>query len=181
MVHAARTLNFNPRPREKGDLAVGIGVFVFVIFQSTPSWKGRRFAVGITGFICKISIHALVKRATGNKNDISKPRLISIHALVKRATCFCHNNLLCSMWFQSTPSWKGRQYVKDNGAESLYISIHALVKRATVKPPVTKTISSDFNPRPREKGDQFNIFFHIFCHRFQSTPSWKGRLGDFHC
>ena len=33
------------------------------------------------------------------------------------------------------------------------ISIHALVKRATVKPPVIKTISSDFNPRPREEGD----------------------------
>ena len=72
--------NFNPRPREEGDV---IGRFVLIVSE--------------------ISIHALVKRATKAFLDGYKAMLISIHALVKRATsvtlAFARSNS-----FQSTPS-----------------------------------------------------------------------------
>ena len=55
-----------------------------------------------------ISIHALVKRATGDPLVTAFYEIISIHALVKRATELIAGKLL-----------RGR------------ISIHALVKRAT--------------------------------------------------
>ena len=56
-------LDFNPRPREEGDIR-------FVVF---PLERG-------------ISIHALVKRATMTWDYIKRHDGISIHALVKRAT-----------------------------------------------------------------------------------------------
>ena len=34
-------LNFNPRPREEGDLVVYHTVLLVFLFQSTPSWRGR--------------------------------------------------------------------------------------------------------------------------------------------
>ena len=56
---------------------------------------------------------------------------ISIHALVKRATMFSTSAIVWSS-----------------------ISIHALVKRATTGKHKNPKISSHFNPRPREEGDQ---------------------------
>ena len=75
-----RHLYFNPRPREEGDSAKLVQI------------AQRR-----------ISIHALVKRATitgtfGNYNAV-----ISIHALVKRAT-LPTDSIFNSRLFQSTPS-----------------------------------------------------------------------------
>ena len=99
--------NFNPRPREEGDK--------------------RTSAAYI---LCRISIHALVKRATDCIYNPYDYVGISIHALVKRAT--------------SRPStqrtWKA-------------ISIHALVKRATQQAQSLQNILKYFNPRPREEGD----------------------------
>ena len=104
------------------------------IFQSTPSWRGRRFAIGSFLDNGNISIHALVKRATiaslrllslpqyfnprpREEGDEKKPlkdvtQAISIHALVKRATQ--SNRILKTLQplFQSTPSWRGRQYTQ---------------------------------------------------------------------
>ena len=76
---------FNPRPREEGD---------DVSFNAS--------------YIERISIHALVKRATARHTNVIIYHIISIHALVKRATVFTKV-----------------RYNIDN------ISIHALVKRAT--------------------------------------------------
>ena len=78
----------------------------------------------------RISIHALVKRATEayRKGEINDA--ISIHALVKRATARCFH--FCG--FRN-------------------ISIHALVKRATKDIIGQKVCPSYFNPRPREEGD----------------------------
>ena len=58
------SLYFNPRPREEGDLIV----------------------LSIVLDVFKISIHALVKRATGDRSYSCAKLVISIHALVKRAT-----------------------------------------------------------------------------------------------
>ena len=58
--------NFNPRPREEGDVI-------------PASWRG---------YTRQISIHALVKRATSVCGKQLAFSDISIHALVKRATVF---------------------------------------------------------------------------------------------
>ena len=57
-------LNFNPRPREEGDVSLML------------------LYLNLSG----ISIHALVKRATLSCDNIKFNKNISIHALVKRAT-----------------------------------------------------------------------------------------------
>ena len=78
-----------------------------------------------------ISIHALVKRATGFDSIVKKLIKISIHALVKRATAFLRIIL-----------------------RIFHISIHALVKRATYKIKFIAKRENNFNPRPREEGDR---------------------------
>ena len=79
-------MNFNPRPREEGDCN----------------------AIVNTKLTFKISIHALVKRATSCVAFYTGINAISIHALVKRATVDLYNIYI-----------------------NAHISIHALVKRAT--------------------------------------------------
>ena len=95
-----------------------------------------------------ISIHALVKRATEEKNYIEEMDEISIHALVKRAT-----NIII--------------FVHNLG----FISIHALVKRATNYKQGKKGLPFYFNPRPREEGDSTVFLYCISVISFQSTPS----------
>ena len=78
--------DFNPRPREEGDVlfkpdkcdvAISIHALVKRATKTTKTaHKGRR-----------ISIHALVKRATTIAQYKPCENGISIHALVKRATC----------------------------------------------------------------------------------------------
>ena len=75
-------LNFNPRPREEGDVAAAT------------------MAVGAFA----ISIHALVKRATNKASDNVSNKRISIHALVKRATFVNKLRCIVKITFQSTPS-----------------------------------------------------------------------------
>ena len=77
-----------------------------------------------------ISIHALMKRATKQYPKPPKGDFISIHALMKRATQVSQATGVCGKYFNPRPHEEG-----------------------DVKPPVTKTISSDFNPRPHEEGD----------------------------
>ena len=79
-------MNFNPRPREEGD-------------AKRDALKEEQE---------KISIHALVKRATTLRSFVKSLSRISIHALVKRATD-----------------------TSKAVTQSTEISIHALVKRAT--------------------------------------------------
>ena len=59
---------------------------------------------GITSYDAQISIHALVKRATGNAPAVQATPLISIHALVKRATIVKAIHVVQANIFQSTPS-----------------------------------------------------------------------------
>ena len=82
---AKGSVYFNPRPREEGD--------------------SYRKDAALTN---RISIHALVKRATRFISERKVIRFISIHALVKRAT----RGIFIFPF-------------------SHFISIHALVKRAT--------------------------------------------------
>ena len=101
--------NFNPRPREEGDIYIVVCLSVNKYFNPRPREEGDKYVLNWSAVI-SISIHALVKRATIADNDKDKTAIISIHALVKRATDNFINNVI-----------------------RLYISIHALVKRATRK------------------------------------------------
>ena len=101
-------INFNPRPREEGDVS-------------------RSIPMNSLG----ISIHALVKRATKTDKSRDTPYNISIHALVKRATK--RGDYFVGYWSYFNPrpreegDWRGEVWF---GLAGL-ISIHALVKRAT--------------------------------------------------
>ena len=56
---------------------------------------------------------------------------ISIHALVKRATCACVIIKVNSIYFNPRPREEGDMYTGYIGTTPNGISIHALVKRAT--------------------------------------------------
>ena len=123
-----------------------------------------------------ISIHALVKRATASW-------LVRVCSLLyfnprPREEGDIGVDFSGSLWirFQSTPSWRGRPWSKEAGkwdhlfqstpswrgrlpqslstSPHIFISIHALVKRATWKNQEGVADESNFNPRPREEGDQ---------------------------
>ena len=99
----AKAVNFNPRPREEGDAGNVLGIHDFKRISIHALVKrATRLSVRPLQF-SQISIHALVKRATGLGLALSKNNLISIHALVKRAT---RNTapLADIALFQSTPS-----------------------------------------------------------------------------
>ena len=77
-----------------------------------------------------ISIHALVKRATGYACGVGEWRVISIHALVKRATTKFIIKLYTILNFNPRP--------REEGDKPL---------------PLKPQKRNNFNPRPREEGD----------------------------
>ena len=104
----------------------------------------------------KISIHALVKRATLFNASSSSMSLISIHALVKRATLkYCTEKVRAE------------------------ISIHALVKRATKDEFISSDYKMNFNPRPREEGDSVKHHLPIPCNYFNPRPREEGDVINF--
>ncbi len=80
----------------------------------------------------RISIHALVKRATVTPEPTLASGQISIHALVKRATRHSVKGFHFGLYFNPRPREEG-----DAEAD----------KR--------RNITYHFNPRPREEGDAF--------------------------
>ena len=101
--------------------------------------------------MANISIHALVKRATGTDTLAKTGNVISIHALVKRATRFI-------------------VYI----IPPFCISIHALVKRATSVKHHLPIPCNYFNPRPREEGDAATKSFGNFHSYFNPRPREEG-------
>ena len=124
-------VNFNPRPREEGDIRTRSDHFREVTFQSTPSWSGRRHSAFDVSTGKVISIHALVKRATLNKQIDYLLQLISIHALVKRAT-FNHSVFIAVYEISIHTLVKRATSMFFRFGFVFAISIHALVKRATL-------------------------------------------------
>ena len=109
MLYAYQVIHFNPRPREEGD-----NVIVILLTDS------------------KISIHALVKRATAERFESGEYTKISIHALVKRATkAIIHRFATAGISIHALV--KRATAVRVVCFQLASISIHALVKRATVQ------------------------------------------------
>ena len=166
---------FNPRPREEGDHKISRRASSKMDFNPRPREEGDGVTPDQSVYCTPISIHALVKRATVSNKSIKDFITISIHALVKRATSFCIPVLFHVGYFNPRPREEGdsshfRQLVKylisihalvKRATQSctcpLYkgrISIHALVKRATSYLIGLSRGQADFNPRPREEGDE---------------------------
>ena len=77
---------FNPRPREEGDVCLQIITSTTTYFNPRPREEGDIYRFATADEAAVISIHALVKRATGRRFGCCFRSHISIHALVKRAT-----------------------------------------------------------------------------------------------
>ena len=146
-------INFNPRPREEGDKHQIHIEYVFELISIHALVKrATRFIVYIITYM-RISIHALVKRATLSARVSSDTPPISIHALVKRATFQPPFTLIITQ-----------------------ISIHALVKRATSFCSLGISINRNFNPRPREEGDDDIIGRFLAMYDFNPRPREEGDL-----
>ena len=166
-------IHFNPRPRKEGDLTIPGSSFAISDFNPRPRKEGdeefekRQQAL-------RISIHALVKRATKCYDLCCGFDIISIHALVKRATGWGAAVKRQPPNFNPRPRKEGdKKLVGDldytiisihalvkraTGFEMSFllpylISIHALVKRATPCLCENCVIVLYFNPRPRKEGD----------------------------
>ncbi len=146
---------FNPRPREEGDF--------FSIIFCVSSYS--------------ISIHALVKRATGWDGADKVNPSISIHALVKRATIGGIEQLLYTVISIHALVKRATTSQVCHFRQPL-ISIHALVKRATLSVKASSQISNYFNPRPREEGDKGVEQLHLQTFYFNPRPREEGdRVG----
>ena len=166
---------FQSTPSWRGRLFQNITVLRVVLFQSTPSWRGRP-----QGVIFRFPKSEFQSTPSWRGRPVTKTissgiSLISIHALVKRAT-HCFEMLpLVSFLFQSTPSWRGRPpqptdirlpaNFNPRPREEGDIVINSYLVAGMY-----------FNPRPREEGDILRILQLQLPLRFQSTPSWRGRL-----
>ena len=97
-----KTRYFNPRPREEGDNRRTLQKSFKIYFNPRPREEGDSTCTALAS-ASRISIHALVKRATIKVLKGCNTIFISIHALVKRATAQ-HRGLPFRAVFQSTPS-----------------------------------------------------------------------------
>ena len=107
-----KTWNFNPRPREGGDIKIvepeapGIisihapargatvhfgHVVAAVLFQSTPPRGGRRYVETVVDDYFEISIHAPARGATSMQVGDAYTKEISIHAPARGATAKMHS------------------------------------------------------------------------------------------
>ena len=89
----SKVSNFNPRPREEGDLTEKSRSYPPSNFNPRPREEGDPRGHRRTAPVRSISIHALVKRATEIRCVHRTFKQISIHALVKRATHTHHNKV----------------------------------------------------------------------------------------
>ena len=122
-----------------------------------------------------------MKRATRIYKKLLLLRKISIHALVKRATSVNHHLSIPCNYFNPRPREEGdvgdkvkkgakldfNPRPREEGDRSIttcpyraIISIHALVKRATKDEFISADYKTNFNPRPREEGDWTGLYLY---------------------
>gem|GEM_PF-853239 len=123
-----------------------------ILFQSTPSQRGRHSDTRLVSQYNGISIHALAKRATSRLAEASAVPIISIHALAKRATKYIKKiNQRLAISIHALAKRATFQHLHITLCS--HISIHALAKRATIISPALCIGKIYFNPRPRKEGD----------------------------
>ena len=192
--------DFNPRPREEGDQGFYPTSVRWQYFNPRPREEGDPLLRIDSQSYKTISIHALVKRATCNKQPLLQQRTYFNPRPREEGDCTKWRTYTTYSTFQSTPSWRGRLTVL-----LLVYQIKSFQSTPSWRGrPSAEKLRNDllnFNPRPREEGDiKLNricqvkdfISIHALVKRattaaqnslkyvlFQSTPSWRGRHGEF--
>ncbi len=192
------TYCFNPRPREEGDTEyilqhrpVGVSIHAlakratgiprivadYLLFQSTPSRRGRHAILTAERRDCVVSIHALAKRATTVHPATLTPTQVSIHALAKRATPEYASPIrpaVVSIHALAKRATSDFHAIAVDGDVSIHalakratrqgrhikgyrtVSIHALAKRATLFPP-SCGIKKMFQSTPSRRGRRWVV------------------------
>ena len=167
-----------------------------MLFQSTPSWRGRPandlFVWAIKDFNPRPR-----EEGDGSKKDISKPKLY-FNPRPREEGDITQTSIQLSVdLFQSTPSWRGRPWRLSSLTVIGSISIHALVKRATschcqcfadclfqstpswrgrLHNVIYITVLCYFNPRPREEGDIYILVLFMVHLYFNPRPREEGDI-----
>ena len=97
---------FNPRPREEGDPSLVYALVRRQHFNPRPREEGDPIVL-CEVISTRISIHALVKRATYGRKWYYRLIDISIHALVKRATKNLRGDHRRPLYFNPRPREEG--------------------------------------------------------------------------
>ena len=146
--------NFNPRPREEGDWNNIQNLRKVILFQSTPSWRGRLMAEnGITVWL------------TFQSTPSWRGRLFALTI-----------SLADNCYFNPRPREEGDDCYLISVHPTPAISIHALVKRATSGRIYWKKKRQTFQSTPSWRGRPLFCAHFAKYFWFQSTPSWRGRL-----
>ena len=128
--YPSQPVDFNPRPRKEGDGVIPEGTTLDILFQSTPSQRGRRSA------------------KTWQRNKQS----ISIHALAKRATFCADINRVTFIDFNPRPRKEGDTGKHKNPKTSSHFNPRPR-KEGDHAPEKFPRVAVYFNPRPRKEGD----------------------------
>ena len=151
LVNQRFPLDFNPRPRKEGDPIFAPILSFFVVFQSTPSQRGR-----LTSRLSRLPQKYFNPRP--RKEGDSRKFTTSTKA----------------KYFNPRPRKEG-DFTTVTARLLTTISIHALAKRATTVLLDVWSVSAYFNPRPRKEGDVARFALRVSFSVFQSTPSQRGR------
>ena len=106
------------------------------MFQSTPSRRGRLQPLTWSGIVFDVSIHSLTQRETSITHSPHLRKYVSIHSLTQRET-------LNKKTFAWTPD----------------VSIHSLTQRETLPAVHTFVCKTRFNPLPHAEGDTYGATF----------------------
>ena len=119
---------FNPLPHAEGDVCVRLSAYYLIVFQSTPSRRGRP-----EGFPIRMMME--VFQSTPSRRGRLSPTTTSSHGVV----------------FQSTPSRRGRPHKSGFPFFIFSVSIHSLTQRETLRN-IGDNFSFEFQSTPSRRG-----------------------------
>ena len=154
-----------------------------LLFQSTPSRRGRHTCFTVWVSVRRVSIHSLTQRETAAGCPTTYGNFVSIHSLTQRETLpfslapaptsgfnplphaegdvVAPCKRFCPSQFQSTPSRRGRHFEAAGKIRSGGVSIHSLTQRETASIVPSCHFPSCFNPLPHAEGDVGDL--HVSC------------------
>ena len=166
--------DFNPRPRKEGDCTAYNTLCCIILFQSTPSQRGRRLKLSCDSIKLSISIHALAKRATTGKHKKPKTSSHFNPRPRKEGDIIPWLSIIKQTYFNPRPRKEGDPEELD------FIHIKCDFnprprKEGDISRKKLISIILYFNPRPRKEGDSLLSQILFPQQQFQSTPSQRGR------
>ena len=187
---------FNPLPHAEGDRIRSPLKVWGMMFQSTPSRRGRLYSH--SGRQERKSFNPL-PHAEGDSDDpdayaevnlfqstpsrrgrrcpaggLYRMCRVSIHSLTQRETQSSTSVLHHHGTFQSTPSRRGRLCLLLHRQHGIMFQ-STPSRRGRHRPSQKRTEQSCFNPLPHAEGDILSALLSLLPPTFQSTPSRRGR------